>query len=93
MVKGVTKRIIEIKETGSNYFERAIFFVNMDGHHGASEYTLSQEARRIVDKFSNDKSLPSYEKPKKTDRVISVLKLVASAAFGAFLTLLFTEIL
>ena len=94
MVKGVTRRIVEIKETGSSYFERAIFFVSMEGRHGASEYTLSQEARRIIDRFSNDKVLPgSAVKPKKRDYVLSVLKLIASAAFGAFLTLLFTKIL
>jgi hypothetical protein len=94
MVKGVTRRIVEIKETGSSYFERAIFFVSMEGRRGVSEYTLSQEARRIVDRFSGDKALTSPDvKPKKRDVALSVLKLIASAAFGAFLTLLFTEIL
>lgn len=93
MVKGVTKRVVEIKETGSQYFERAIFFVNMDGHRNANEYTLSQEARNIIDRFSNNKELAESQKSKKRDYVISALKLVGSAAFGGFLTLLFTEIL
>ena len=93
MVKGVTKRIVEIRETGSNYFERAIFFVNMEGRRGASEYTLSQEARHIIDRLSNDKSLPPVGKPKKSGLFFSVMKLICSAALGAFLTLLFTKIL
>jgi len=94
MVKGVTKRVVEIKETGSQYFERAIFFVNMEGHRNANECTLSQEARRIIDRFSSDKALTASEiKPKKRDYVGAALKLIGSAAFGAFLTLLFTEIL
>ncbi len=94
MVKGATKRIVEIKETGSSYFERAIFFVSMEGCHGASEYTLSQEARKIIDRCSNDRALPvPGVKPKKRDWTVSLLKIVGSAAFGAFLTLLFTKIL
>ena len=94
MVKGVTKRIVEIKETGSSYFERAIFFVNMEGRRGANEYTLSQEARRIIDRLSNDKSLQlPGQKPKKRARFFSVMKLVGSAGFGALLTLLFTKVL
>jgi hypothetical protein len=92
MVKGVTKRVVEIKETGSQYFERAIFFVNMEGRRGASEYTLSQEARRIVDRFSGGKGLETAG-GKKRDIIACALKLVGSAAFGAFLTLLFTRIL
>lgn len=96
MVKGVTKRIVEIKETGSNYFERAIFFVNMEGRNNANEYTLSQEARHIIESLSNDSVLPTpgvKHKPKKRDLILAAAKLIGSAAFGAFLTLLFTKIL
>jgi hypothetical protein len=94
MVKGVTKRIVEIKETGSSYFERAIFFVSMEGCRGANEYTLSQEARRIIDRLASEKSLPvSGADSKKHLFAMSVIKLIGSAAFGAFLTLLFTKIL
>ena len=94
MVKGVTRRIVEIKETGSSYFERAIFFVSMEGRRGVNEYTLSQEARRIIDRLSNDKSLQlPGQKPQKRVLFLSIVKLVGSAALGAFLTLLFTKIL
>ena len=94
MVKGVTKRIVEIKETGSSYFERAIFFVNMEGCRGANEYTLSQEARRIIDRFASEKALPvPGTGSKKRLCAMSIIKVIGSAAFGAFLTLLFTKIL
>jgi hypothetical protein len=87
MVKGVTKRIVEIKETGSSYFERAIFFVSMEGRRGANEYTLSQEARRIIDRLSNDKSLqmPGQRQGKRA-LLFSLIKLVGSAAFGTNLS-------
>jgi hypothetical protein len=94
MVKGATRRIVEIKETGSQYFERAIFFVNMENHHHTSENTLSQEARKIIDHVSNDKRAVSFSKaPGKKDVVMLVTELIGSAAFGAFITLLFTEII
>ncbi|HEX2939100.1 MAG TPA: hypothetical protein VHO66_09320 [Ruminiclostridium sp.] len=93
MVKGVTKRIVEIKETGSDYFERAIFFINLEGSKGSSEYTLSQEAQRIIDSLSND-NMPcvSDRKHKTRDRAFSVLKLLISAAAGVFVTLLVTNL-
>jgi hypothetical protein len=84
MVKGVTRRIVEIRETGSNYFERAIFFVRMDVCRGAGEYTLSQEARRIIEKYSNELALTKGEETKKPQKNIkSFLKLALSAALGA----------
>lgn len=94
MVKGATKRVVEIKETGSQYFEKAIFFVNMESQHHTKESTLSQEARRIIDRYSSDKKVQELGgRPKKGDIIISLLKLIGSAAFGAFVTLLFTQIL
>lgn len=94
MVKGATKRVVEIKETGSQFFEKAIFFVNMESQRHTKESTLSQEARRIIDRYSSDKKVQELGgRSKKGDIIISLLKLVGSAAFGAFVTLLFTEIL
>lgn len=94
MVKGATRRIVEIKETGSQYFEKAIFFINMDTHKHTSESTLSQEAKKIIDSFSSEKRPYQIEKHhKKGQLFISIVKLVGSAAFGSFLTLLFTQIL
>jgi hypothetical protein len=93
MVKGVTRRIVEIKETGSNYFERAIFFVNTDSGRSASENTLSQEARRIIDNYSS--VLPicaADEKKKKRLAVLSVMRLLVSAAAGAIATIIIMKI-
>lgn len=93
MVKGVTKRVVEIKETGSSYFERAIFFVNMEACRGAGGSTLSQEARRIIDRYSNDKGLEAgKESGKKHVRLKSILKFAASAAAGALMMFLIIKI-
>jgi hypothetical protein len=93
MVKGVTRRIVEIKETGSNYFERAIFFVSMDHIKNASESTLSQEARRIIDNYSNGLPPISVDKKKnKHSAALSVFMLLISAAAGAIATIIVMKI-
>ncbi|CDZ23630.1 hypothetical protein CCDG5_0492 [[Clostridium] cellulosi] len=93
MVKGVTRRVVEIKETGSDYFERAIFFINIDGSRGTNENTLSQEARRIIDNLSHEDTPCSEDKMQRIKkRAISVLKLLISAGVGVFATLIFTQV-
>lgn len=85
MVKGITRRIVEIKETGSDYFERAIFFVKMDMTQAPPEYTLTQEASRIIDDFCADLRL---SRPSKKIRLLAWGKLLIAAAAGAGLTAL-----
>jgi len=80
LVKGMTRRIVEIKETGCSYFERAIFFVRMDMPQNTPEYTLTQEASKIIEKFCNDLKLT---RPSKKYKILDVLKLVVSAVAGA----------
>jgi hypothetical protein len=76
----MTRRIVEIKETGSNYFERAIFFVRMDMPQNTTEYTLTQEASRIIEKFRSDLKLT---RPSKKYRFMDFIKLAVAAAAGA----------
>lgn len=93
MVKGVTRRVVEIKETGSDYFEKAIFFINIDGSRGMNENTLSQEARRIIDNLSHDDTPRGEDKKQRIKkRAISALKLLISAGVGVFTTLIFTQV-
>jgi hypothetical protein len=46
MLRGVNKRIIEIKDTESDYFEKAFFIVNENKSLNLDE--LEREARRIT---------------------------------------------
>lgn len=55
MVKGVERTIIEIRDTGSGCFERALFFVRADIPYPLAEPTLAGEASRIIDKFCRAK--------------------------------------
>jgi hypothetical protein len=85
----MTRRIVEIKETGSNYFERAIFFVRMDMPQNTLEYTLTQEASKIIDKFCSDLKLT--KSPKKS-KLLEVAKILLAAAAGAAAAVLVLEL-
>jgi hypothetical protein len=85
----MTRRIVEIKETGSNYFERAIFFVRMDMPQNTLEYTLTQEASKIIDKFCSDLKLT--KSPKKS-KLLEVVKILLAAAAGAAAAVLVLEL-
>lgn len=94
MVKGVTRRIVEIRETGNSYFERAIFFVRMESH-AANESSLSEEARRIIDRYASDVALSEVggRRRRLLRRIFYGLTLLGAAAAGALAALLAAHVL
>ncbi len=54
MLRGVSKRIIEVNDTGSELFEKALFFVKTDG--GKTESELQKEAKKIVTSYFSEDS-------------------------------------
>lgn len=80
MVKGRTRRIVEIRDTGSNCFERAIFFVKADTPKGTSEDTLTKEAEHVIDRFRAE-LIPEKRSAKR--RAADILRLALAAAAGA----------
>lgn len=87
MVKGMTRRIVEIKDTGSGYFERAIFFVRLDTPHNVTEYSLSQEATKIIEKYSSDLQLGKPDKKQKFRNLIKNICVALAGAVAAVLVL------
>ena len=83
MTKGINKQVIEIHDTGSEYFEKALLFVK-------PEYaTLSEKS--LQEKFVRAFSACSVPRCKKRTfrdvmRVLAVI--VLSAAAGALITAL-----
>ena len=51
MIRGVNKRIIEINDTGSEYFEKALFFVKNDEYTSSAQH--EKEAKRMMDTYFN----------------------------------------
>lgn len=81
MLRGVNRRIIEINDCGSVYFERAIFILRADSADIA-ESKLKSEANKLI----SDMSQPPHARRKKylISRkalwLITVLSLVCTAA-------------
>lgn len=82
MVKGMTRRIVEIKQTNSNYFEKAIFYCRSNIPPGTSECTLTEEAKRIIDRLCASKKT-AVQPVKKKFPSGGIIKSVLSAAAGA----------
>lgn len=83
MVKGMTRRIVEIKGSGNSCFERAIFFVRMDMPSNTPEHTLTQEASRIIDEFCTGMEL---KKPPLRRKLGKILLVAGAALLGAAAT-------
>lgn len=79
MVKGVNKTVIEINDTGSNIFEKAILFVTPK-YSNLSAKRLKTEAKRVVNNYySSADNVPTVRQKYKRRRV--------AVLFGSFLLL------
>lgn len=77
----MTRRIVEIKQPQSNYFEKAVFYCRTNMPSGTSEYTLTEEATRIIESLCIDGKTKT--KPIRKISFTGFLKIIISAAFGA----------
>lgn len=80
MIKGVNRQMVEVKETGSEYFERILFIVK-------PEYANMQEnkLREQVDAITSSAGSPPPTKRKKSG-LLSFAKMSAAAGAGAAIT-------
>ena len=82
MVKGVNRQVLEIHETGCEYFEKALFFVRPE-FSGENEGKLKSKAMSSVMNFS---SVPRTRKQKIKSKMLFIGEILASAGIGAFVT-------
>ncbi len=82
MVKGVNRQVLEIHEVGSEYFEKALFFVKPE-FSMENEGKLKSKAILSMQKVS---SLPRTRSQKVKSRVLIFLEMAASAGVGAIIT-------
>ncbi len=80
VVKGVERKIIEIRDNGSGCFERALFFVRADVPSPLAEPTLAGEAARIIEQFCQAKK--GGRRPFRAV-LLTALRYGACAACGA----------
>lgn len=86
MIRGVNRKIIEVNDTGSSYFERIILFVKNE-QGGMAPQVLDREADRLVKALTTTPD----KKARKQRRPIA-LPLGLGAAVGAILTGVATKI-
>lgn len=79
MIRGVNRQIIEVSDTESDYFERALFFVSPD-YCDAERAVLEREARRALKRLGE----PSAARRRRT-RLWLWGRLLLAAACGAAL--------
>lgn len=88
MIKGVNRQVVEVSETGSDYFERALFFVNPK-YYGMTDGKLRERAQTIVKSAG---SPPKAKGAEKRSKIRVFIEIAASAAAGAILTLITSSI-
>lgn len=89
MIKGVNRQVVDVSETGSEYFERALFFVKPE-FSGFSEGKLKEKAQQIV----KSASAPPKSKVNRgrLHYLVVALKYFAAAAGGAAVTVILSAI-
>ena len=77
MIKGVNRQVVEVSDTGSEYFERILFIVK-------PEYATVSEGkvRERVEQIAQSAGAPPPTKSKRRP-LLSAAKLTAAASVGA----------
>ncbi len=83
MIKGINRQVLEIHDTGTQYFEKALLFVKPE-YSGMSEKSLRS---RFTDAFSSA-NVPVCRKSRLKSRLTAAALMLASAGAGALITLL-----
>ena len=89
MIKGVNKQVVEVVDTGSDYFERALFFVDPK-YYGISESKLKEKAGLIANSAGKP---PENKKIRRNGRIKKAVCLFAAAAAGSLATVLINFII
>ena len=87
MVKGINRQVLEIHETGCEYFEKALFFVKPE-FSGESESKLKSKA--MISAFRTT-TVPKTRQQKIKSRVLYFAEMAAAAGVGAILAALFIK--
>ena len=81
MLRGCSKRVIHIKNTGSAYFDEAYFVVS--ARAGASDGDMVREASRIVDDNLVSAYLANPVRRRMSSRVLALAAFTAGVAVCA----------
>ena len=89
MIKGVNKQVLEINETGTGFFEKAIFFVKPE-YIGMSGGKLRESAGKELEKTGKPPVRRYINKKTKVKTILTILcPFVIGLAIGVAVTSLF----
>ena len=84
MSKGVNRQVLEIHDTGSDYFEKAMFFVRPE-YSTLNEKKLIASANELI---VSEKNVPKTRPRERKNGLLLLAKLTAAAGVGAALTMI-----
>ncbi len=76
MIRGINRQVVEVKETGCEYFEKIMFFVKPE-YAGISEGKIRERAGIIAGNIEKP-PVTKLQRNKKTE----VIKIIGCAMFG-----------
>ena len=82
MIKGINRQIIEVNDTGSRYFERALLFIRPDSSV-PGEKKLKTEARKMIARWETPTMERVYPKAKKKRKIKSAIFALVWSVVGA----------
>lgn len=88
MIKGVNRQVVEVADTGSDYFEKALFFVNPK-YYGLTDGKLRERAQTLM---SAAGAPPKTRKTEKKNKLKTFIAIAVSAAAGSIITAVTTII-
>lgn len=89
MLKGVNRQVVEVAETGSDYFEKALFFVNPK-YYGMTDGKLRERAQSLMGAAG---APPKSRTVKKRSKLKIIAEIAASAAAGSAITMLLSNLI
>ena len=82
MIKGCQKKIIQIKDTKSLYFEEAYLVLKSDCKYNENNIDIVSEATSIINRYSSESNVKKHSKKLTT----KVLLFIFGAILGASLS-------
>ena len=82
MIKGCQKKIIQIKDTKSLYFEEAYIVLKNDCKYNENNVDIVSEATSIINRYSSESNVKKHSKKLTT----KVLLFIFGAILGASLS-------
>ncbi len=77
MIRGINRQVVEVKETGSEYFEKIMFFVKPE-YASVNEGKIRERASLIAGNLENQPPATKLKKDRKTE----IVKIIGGIALG-----------